>query len=63
MHYCADSSLPTGRKARKQVQRYIRTFVSAGSREECAEALAGAWGGRGGGGAAAAGTSSGMPSA
>ena len=48
VHYCARNDLPQGRKARKQVQRYVRSFVQAGGREECGELLRGAWSQRGG---------------
>ena len=49
VHYCARNDLPQGRKARKQVQRYVRSFVRAGGREECGDILRAAWSSRGGG--------------
>mmetsp|Transcript_8835 Transcript_8835/g.21210 ORF Transcript_8835/g.21210 Transcript_8835/m.21210 type:complete len:299 (+) Transcript_8835:75-971(+) len=35
MHYAATNETPYGRKSRRQLLRYIETFVEAGSREAC----------------------------
>ena len=50
VHYCSRNDLPQGRKSRKQVQRYVRSFVHAGGRQECGKILQGAWSSRGGAG-------------
>lgn len=39
VHYAATNETPNGRKARRQVLRYVQTFAEAGSREACAEKL------------------------
>uniref|UniRef100_A0A7S0B6R5 G domain-containing protein n=1 Tax=Pyrodinium bahamense TaxID=73915 RepID=A0A7S0B6R5_9DINO len=47
LHYSADAALPSSRKARRQLHRWIRSAVSAGSAAQCRELLRRVWQGRG----------------
>lgn len=39
LHYSVDNSLPSSRKARRQLLRYIESLVKAGSKDECSRML------------------------
>lgn len=54
LHYSSDANLLSSRKARRQLHRWIRSAVSAGSKEECKELLRKVWEGRDDTGAGAA---------
>ena len=41
LHYSVNNDLPASRKARRMLLRYIESLVAAGSREDCAQLLAG----------------------